>query len=57
MGVVASGVVVAFGVEVVEFIVTGFWNGLCDRAGNNGLYSAIASALEFGNRKVYNEGL
>ena len=60
--VVASGdkvvvVEVVTGADVVGFIVTGFWNGLCDSAGNNGLYSAIASALEFGNRIVYNDGL
>ena len=61
VGAYCEVVVVASGIAVVElvvgFIVAGFWNGLCDSAGNNGLYSAIASALELGNRTVYNEGL
>ena len=35
--VVVSGAVVELVVVVVGFIVTGFWNGLCDKAGNNGL--------------------
>lgn len=58
-GVVAVAVVSGGGVElvVVGFIVTGFWSGLCDRVGNNGLYSATASALELGNKTVYNDGL
>ena len=34
---VVSGMDAELVVVVVGFIVTGFWNGLCDKAGNNGL--------------------